>query len=209
MERIKAAHVATSVAEYFADQGNNVLLLIDSVTRYARALREVGLAAGEPATRRGFPPSVFAAMPQLIERAGKFNHGSITAFYTVLVEGDDMDEPVADEVRSLVDGHIVLSRKMAQQGNFPPIDILKSDSRVMSSIVTAEHANAATHIKRLLSKYDDVELLLKVGEYVAGSDALADEAIGRREHIMNFLRQQQNESSSYEQSLTRMFEIFS
>ncbi len=207
MERIKAAHAATTIAEYFADQGNRVLLLMDSVTRFARALREVGLAAGEPATRRGFPPSVFAAMPQLVERAGKFNSGSITAFYTVLVEGDDLDEPIADEMRSLVDGHIVLSKKLSQQGNFPPIDILKSDSRVMGSVINYEHAEAASHVKRLLAKYDDIELLLKVGEYANGSDPLADEAIAKRELIMNFLRQPVSDLYSFEQSMNDLMQL--
>ncbi|OED36905.1 flagellum-specific ATP synthase FliI [Chromatiales bacterium (ex Bugula neritina AB1)] len=207
MERIKAAHAATTIAEYFADQGNRVLLLMDSVTRFARALREVGLAAGEPATRRGFPPSVFAAMPQLVERAGKFNTGSITAFYTVLVEGDDLDEPVADEMRSLVDGHIVLSKKLSQQGNFPPVDILKSDSRIMGAVISNEHADAAIHFKRLLSKYDEIELLLKVGEYANGSDPLADEAISKRQHIMNFLKQPVSDIYSFEHSLNDLMQL--
>ena len=189
MERTKAAFTATAVAEYFRDQGQRVLLLMDSVTRFARAQREIGLAAGEPPTRRGFPPSVFATLPKLMERAGMSGHGSITAMYTVLVEGDDMTEPVADETRSILDGHIVLSRKLAMANHYPAIDVLASTSRVMNAITAETHAMAAGKIRELLSKYDDIELLVKVGEYKPGSDPVADEALRKIDAIKDFLKQ--------------------
>lgn len=204
MERIKAAYVATAIAEYFRDQGMKVLLLMDSVTRFARAQREIGLAAGEPPTRRGFPPSVFAALPQLMERAGQSNKGSITAFYTVLVEGDDMTEPVADETRSILDGHIVLSRQLAHTNHYPAVDVLASISRVMNNIVSAEHVRLATRIRQLLAKYSEVELLIKVGEYKAGSDACADEAIGKVDRINAILKQDLREASSFDNTMQRM-----
>lgn len=168
MERAKAGFVATSIAEYFRDQGKRVLLLMDSVTRFARAQREIGLAAGEPPTRRGYPPSVFAALPRLMERAGQSSKGSITALYTVLVEGDDMTEPVADETRSILDGHIILSRKLAAANHYPAIDVLRSASRVMNQIVSKEHKTWAGDLRRLLAKYEEVELLLQIGEYQKG-----------------------------------------
>ncbi|EKN3539059.1 SctN family type III secretion system ATPase YscN, partial [Yersinia enterocolitica] len=169
-ERAKAGFVATSIAEYFRDQGKRVLLLMDSVTRFARAQREIGLAAGEPPTRRGYPPSVFAALPRLMERAGQSSKGSITALYTVLVEGDDMTEPVADETRSILDGHIILSRKLAAANHYPAIDVLRSASRVMNQIVSKEHKTWAGDLRRLLAKYEEVELLLQIGEYQKGQD---------------------------------------
>lgn len=189
MERVKAGYVATAIAEYFRDQGKKVLFLMDSVTRFARALREIGLAAGEPPTRRGFPPSVFSALPKLMERAGTNDRGSITALYTVLVEGDDMTEPVADETRSILDGHIVLSRKLASANHYPAIDVLQSKSRVMDAIVSQNHAKAAARLCSLLARYNDVELLVKIGEYQKGSDAEADLAIGKHAAINAFLRQ--------------------
>ncbi|MEI6413236.1 MAG: type III secretion system ATPase SctN [Pseudomonadota bacterium] len=198
MERAKAAYVATAVAEYFRDRNQRVLLLMDSVTRFARALREIGLAAGEPPTRRGFPPSVFATLPQLMERAGQSDKGSITALYTVLVEGDDMTEPVADETRSILDGHIVLSRKLASANHYPAIDVLASVSRVMNAVVTREHKEAAGRLRHLLAKYQDVELLVKIGEYQKGSDPLADQALAKIDAINRFLRQGTDERSSFE-----------
>ncbi|WDE08613.1 type III secretion system ATPase SctN [Thalassomonas viridans] len=189
MERAKAAYVATAIAEYFRDQGKRVLLLMDSVTRFARAQREIGLAAGEPPTRRGFPPSVFATLPKLMERTGLNDKGSITALYTVLVEGDDMTEPVADETRSILDGHIILSRKLGAENHYPAIDILASISRVMTNITDREHIDNAGYIRRLMAKYQEVELLVKIGEYQQGEDPEADEAIAKMNDINEFLRQ--------------------
>ncbi len=207
MERAKAAYTATAVAEYFRDRGQRVLLLMDSVTRFARAQREIGLAAGEPPTRRGFPPSVFATLPKLMERAGMSSIGSITALYTVLVEGDDMTEPVADETRSILDGHIILSRKLAASNHYPAIDVLSSASRVMNAIVPDEHKEAAGKLRELLAKYDDIELLVKVGEYKEGSDAVADEALSKIESIRTFLKQRTTEFMSYDDIITRLRQV--
>ncbi|MBU6190818.1 MAG: type III secretion system ATPase SctN, partial [Betaproteobacteria bacterium] len=181
MERAKAAYVATAIAEYFRDQGRKVLFLMDSVTRFARAQREIGLAAGEPPTRRGFPPSVFATLPKLMERVGMNDRGSITALYTVLVEGDDMTEPIADETRSILDGHIILSRNLAAANHYPAIDILASTSRVQNAVVSREHRSAAGRLRELMAKYAEVELLVKIGEYKRGGDATTDEAIDKIE----------------------------
>ena len=207
MERLKAAYVATAIAEYFRDQGARVLLMMDSVTRFARAQREIGLAAGEPPTRRGFPPSVFAALPRLMERAGQSETGSITALYTVLVEGDDMTEPVADETRSILDGHIILSRQLAQANHYPAVDVLASVSRVMNNIVGEEHLRVAGRIRELLAKYREVELLLKIGEYRKGSDPLADEAIAKVGAIDGILRQGLFETSPFEETVDRMRQV--
>ncbi len=201
MERLKAAYTATAIAEYFRDQGKKVLLLMDSITRFARALREIGLAAGEPPTRRGFPPSVFSSLPQLLERAGNSDKGSITAFYTILIEGDDMSEPVAEETQALLDGHIILSRKLADSGHFPAVDVLPSLSRVMSSIVDDSHRRSATKFRQLLSKYREIELLVQIGEYKKGSDPTADEAIAKISEINNFLRQDTDERTSFEETI--------
>lgn len=207
MERAKAAYVATAIAEYFRDQGMKVLFLMDSVTRFARALREIGLAAGEPPTRRGFPPSVFATLPKLLERTGMSSRGSITALYTVLVEGDDMTEPIADETRSIIDGHIVLSRKLGAANHYPAIDVLASVSRVMNAVVPDDHKKMAGRLRMLLAKYDEMELLVKVGEYKSGADPLADEAIEKIESIRQFLRQQTTERCSMEATLQRLEQI--
>ena len=196
MERLKAGFVATAMAEYFRDQGMRVLLLMDSLTRLARAQRELGLMAGEPPTRRGFPPSVFAMLPRLLERAGMSDRGSITAFYTVLVEGDDMNEPVADESRSILDGHIVLSRKLAEAGHYPAVDVLASVSRVMNAVVGAQHRQDAEAVRALMARHDEVELLVRLGEYKRGSDALADKAIDRIAGIRAFLCQRPSEQTS-------------
>ncbi|MXY55909.1 MAG: EscN/YscN/HrcN family type III secretion system ATPase [Gammaproteobacteria bacterium] len=204
MERLKAAYVATAIAEYFRDRDMRVLLMMDSVTRFARAQREIGLAAGEPPTRRGFPPSVFAALPQLMERAGQSDAGSITALYTVLVEGDDMTEPVADETRSILDGHIILSRSLAQANHYPAVDVLASVSRVMNHIVGPDHLRVAGRARELLAKYREVELLVRIGEYKRGADALADEAIDRVEPINAVLKQGMFERSSLEETTERL-----
>lgn len=209
MERLKAAYVATSIAEYFRDQGKKVLLLMDSVTRFARALREIGLAAGEPPTRRGFPPSVFATLPKMMERAGCSADGSITALYTVLVEGDDMTEPVADETRSILDGHIILSRKLAAGNHYPAIDVMASVSRLMTAIAQPEHLKAAGRIRNLLAKYQEVELLVRIGEYKKGSDAETDEAIQKMPAINQFLRQGLHETSTPDETLQAMIKIAS
>ena len=204
MERLKAAYTATAVAEYFRDQGKSVLLMMDSVTRFARAQREIGLAAGEPPTRRGFPPSVFSELPKLMERAGNNDKGSITALYTVLVEGDDMTEPVADETRSILDGHIVLSRSLAAKNHYPAIDVTASVSRVMNSIVTKEHKAAAQKLRKILAKYASVELLLQIGEYKKGTDAEADNAIGHIDRVNRFLKQGLDERSSFAETVAAL-----
>ncbi len=206
-ERLKAAYVATSVAEYFRDKGKKVLLLMDSVTRFGRAQREIGLAAGEPPTRRGFPPSVFATLPKLMERAGQSEKGSITALYTILVEGDDMTEPIADETRSILDGHIILSRKLASANHYPAIDILASISRCMNAIIDREHKAAAGKFRSLLAKYQEVELLLRIGEYKKGNDAETDEAIDKMPQLNEFLRQGLSEKISFKETIERMIQI--
>lgn len=201
MERLKAAYVATSIAEYFRDKGKKVLLLMDSVTRFGRAQREIGLAAGEPPTRRGFPPSVFSELPKLMERAGNSSKGSITALYTVLVEGDDMTEPIADETRSILDGHIILSRKLAQKNHYPAIDVLQSVSRCQNAIIDAEHKKNAAKLRALLAKYAEVELLLKIGEYRKGADRDTDEAIEKNDAVNAFLKQNLTECPTYADTL--------
>lgn len=207
MERAKAAFAATAIAEFYRDQGMKVLFLMDSITRFARAQREIGLAAGEPPTRRGFPPSVFANLPKLMERVGMNDKGSITALYTVLVEGDDMNEPVADETRSILDGHIVLSRKLASANHYPAIDILNSKSRVMNAIAGIEHRNNAGKVNAWLAGYADVELLVKVGEYKPGSDADADLAIAKYKQINAFLRQPTDEFDDFATTLEKLKEL--
>ncbi len=207
MERLKAAYVATAVAEYFRDEGKKVLLLMDSVTRFARALREIGLAAGEPPTRRGFPPSVFATLPRLMERAGCSAKGSITALYTVLVEGDDMTEPIADETRSILDGHIVLSRKLGSANHYPAIDILASVSRLMTAISGPDHLRTAGRVRQLMAKYQEVELLVRIGEYKSGNDPVADEAIKKLDAINGFLRQGLKEKTSFAETLQGLQQI--
>ena len=201
MERLKAAYTSTAIAEYFRDQGRRVLLMMDSVTRFGRAQREIGLAAGEPPTRRGFPPSVFSELPKLMERAGNNDKGSITALYTVLVEGDDMTEPIADETRSILDGHIVLSRKLAARNHYPAIDVLASVSRVMNSIVSKEHKKAAQRLRQILAKHAEVELLVQIGEYKKGADADADDALAHIDKVNAFLRQGLGEKSTFEETL--------
>ncbi len=207
-ERLRAAYSAIAAAEAFRDEGKSVLLLLDSVTRVARAIREIGLAAGEPPVRRGFPPSTFAILPQLVERAGRDPKGAITAFYTVLVEGDDDNaDPVADEVRSLLDGHIILSRKLAGAGHFPAIDVLTSKSRIMDGIVSGAHSKAARDVVAMLSKLEDVEFLVQVGEYKEGSDPAADRALSKRDAIHDILRQGTDEPADFESTIAKLQEV--
>jgi type III secretion protein N (ATPase) len=200
IERLKAAYVATAIAEHFRDDGRRVLLLIDSITRFARAAREIGLAAGEPPTRRGFPPSIFATLPQLIERAGMGERGSVTAFYTVLVEGDGTGDPIAEETRGILDGHIVLSRALASSGHFPAIDILASRSRLMEAVITREHGIEAGRLRALLARYAEIEFLIQVGEYKQGADKVADEAVAKIDDIRSFLRQPADERTTFEET---------
>jgi type III secretion protein N (ATPase) len=207
MERAKAAYVATAIAEYFRDQGRKVLFLMDSVTRFARAQREIGLAAGEPPTRRGYPPSVFATLPKLMERVGMNDRGSITALYTVLVEGDDMTEPIADETRSILDGHIILSRALASANHYPAIDVLASTSRVQGRVVSREHRTAAGRLRELMAKYAEVELLVKIGEYKRGGDSTTDEAIDKIEAIRAFLKQSTDNLTTLNDALSGLRDL--
>jgi ATP synthase in type III secretion protein N len=198
--RARALYTATAIAEYFRDSGRRVLLLVDSVTRYARAMRDVGLTAGEPPTRRGYPPSVFSMLPQVLERAGNSSNGSITAFYTVLLEDEDTADPVGEEVRSILDGHIVLSRKLAAANHYPAIDVLDSVSRVMDRIVAPAHRQAAATARSLLAKHREIEVLLQMGEYQPGVDAHADAAIACAPSLQAHLRQSVDEGTSAQQS---------
>ncbi len=198
--RIKAAYVATRIAEFFRDAGLDVMLMMDSVTRFAMAQREVGLAIGEPTTTRGYTPSVFALLPKLLERAGTSETGTITALYTVLVDGDDLNEPVADAVRSILDGHIVLSRKLAAGNQYPAVDVLASVSRVMPDVVSERHFKAASKVRDLMATYREAEDLINIGAYVAGSNPRVDLAIARHEAIRTFLRQGIYEESTFAQA---------
>lgn len=205
--RIKGGFAATAIAEYFRDQGLDVMLMMDSVTRLAMAQREVGLAVGEPPTTRGYTPSLFAMLPKLLERAGTSARGSITGLYTVLVEGDDMNEPVADTVRSILDGHIVLSRKLASRGHYPAVDCLSSVSRVMSDVVSDEHLNAAREVKRLLAVYSEAEDLINIGAYEEGSNPEVDQAVSLIRPIRDFLRQSIDSGSSFDETVERLIKI--
>ncbi len=197
IERMKAAATASAIAEEFRDQGLKVLLVVDSLTRYARALREVGLAAGEPPARRGFPPSVMAELPRLLERAGVGRRGSITAFYTVLVEGDGTNDPIAEETRGILDGHIVLSAKLAGSGHYPAIDVLLSRSRVMDAVASRAQAAQARAVRDLMQRYQDIEFLVQVGEFKAGADPLNDLALARNDEVRSFLRQATDEHTPF------------
>jgi len=199
--RLKGAFVATAVAEYFRDQGKKVMLMMDSVTRFAMAQREIGLATGEPPSTKGYTPSVFALLPKLLERSGMSKEGSITAFYTVLVEGDDMNDPIADAVRGILDGHIILSREIAAKNHFPSIDIQNSISRVMKEIVTEDHYLLAGELKENVAVYNDSEDLINIGAYVSGSNPRIDRAIALNSKIKNFLRQNITESYTFEETL--------
>lgn len=205
--RLKGAFVATAIAEYFRDQGKKVMLMMDSVTRFAMAQREIGLATGEPPTTKGYTPSVFAELPRLLERSGMSKDGSITAFYTVLVEGDDMNEPIADSVRGILDGHIVLSRKMAAKNHFPAIDIQNSISRLMKGIVSEEHNSMAGQLKENLATYANSEDLINVGAYIKGSNPIIDKAIDLNTGINEFLKQNINDSFTYEQTISILEEL--
>lgn len=205
--RLKSAWVATAVAEWFRDRGQRVLLLMDSVTRFARAQREVGLAAGEPPARRGYPPSVFSLLPRLLERAGTGEQGSITALYTVLVAGGDMEEPIADEVRGILDGHIILSRALANRNHWPAIDVLPSLSRVMNAVVTEEHAQVAARFREVLAAYESKRDLIALGAYEYGTDDRVDFAIDVIDELEQFLRQRTDDATPYDETLAHMLSI--
>ncbi len=206
--RLNAAYVGTAIAEYFRDQGKSVILMMDSVTRFARALREVGLAAGEPPARAGYTPSVFATLPRLLERTGNSDVGSITAFYTILVAGDDMNEPVADEVRSILDGHIILSSELAQKNHYPAIDIPSSKSRVMNSIVPQQHVSLAGKLLEVLVNFKKNELLIKIGEYKRGADKAGDFAIDHIDKVNSFLKQMVEEKCSFQETMQLLRTLF-
>lgn len=206
--RLNAAYVGTAIAEYFRDQGKSVIFMMDSVTRFARALREVGLAAGEPPARAGYTPSVFSTLPKLLERTGNSDKGSITAFYTILVAGDDMNEPVADEVRSILDGHIILSAELARQFHYPAIDILSSASRVMTSIVPKEHLQLVAKVREVLANYRKNELLIKIGEYKRGSDKMGDFAIDYIDKVNKFLKQAIEEKCNFQETMQLLKSLF-
>jgi len=206
--RLRGAHLASAIAEYFSDKGQQVLLIMDSLTRFAMAQREISLQVGEPPAARGYTPSLYPSLSRLLERAGNFESGgSITGIYTVLVEGDDMDDPVTDTVRSIVDGHIVLSRKLAQQGHYPSIDILQSLSRVASRIISSEHAKAALNLRRKLAVYREAEDLINVGAYKKGTNAEIDDAMAAQSELNRFLRQDLKTQSSYGECIAELTSI--
>ncbi|HUY85749.1 MAG TPA: EscN/YscN/HrcN family type III secretion system ATPase, partial [Acidimicrobiales bacterium] len=198
--RIRAAFTATRIAEWFRDAGKDVVLMMDSLTRFAMAQREVGLSAGEPPATKGYPPSVFSLLPRLLERAGSAERGSITGIYTVLVEGDDMNEPIADAARSMLDGHIVLSRQLATSGHYPSIDVLESISRLEPAVVSTERRRMSVELRRLLSAYRDAKDLIEIGAYVGGTNPSVDRAMAMKDFIDAFLRQEIHEVSSLEES---------
>jgi flagellum-specific ATP synthase len=202
--KVRAAYAAMTIAEYFRDRGKNVLLMMDSITRFALAQREIGLSAGEPPTTRGYPPSVFSLLPKLVERAGRTQQGSITAFYSVLVEGDDENEPVADAMRGLLDGHVWLSRRLAEKGHFPAVDVLRSISRLMNEVADPEHKQSAQLIRRLLAVLHENEDLLAIGAYRKGTNREVDVAVTMREPIHDLLRQQMDEQLPLPEVLTSM-----
>jgi type III secretion protein N (ATPase) len=207
IERVKAAYAATAIAEHFRDAGKRVLLMMDSLTRFARAQREIGLAAGEPPARRGFPPSIFAELPRLLERAGLSGRGSITALYTVLAEDESGSDPIAEEVRGILDGHMILSREIAARNQYPAIDVMASLSRVMPQVTDAAHMSAAGHVRRLLAKHREIETLLQLGEYRAGGDPVADEAVRKHEAIREFLCQRTDEFSPRANTLASLHQL--
>jgi ATP synthase in type III secretion protein N len=207
LERLRAAQVATAYAESFRDAGKRVMLLVDSVTRFARAQREVGLAAGEPPARRGFPPSVFAVLPRLLERSGQGPRGSITAVYTVLVEGGDLDEPVADETRGILDGHIVLDRTIAARGRYPAVDVSLSLSRVMDSIVSHEHRESAARLRAMIATYEAKRDLVTLGAYAKGSDRDLDAALAHMPAVERFLRQDSREAVSFDDTVRALSDV--
>lgn len=206
--RLKSTYVATAVAEWFRDQGRDVLFMMDSSTRFARAQREIGLALGEPPARQGYPPSVFAQIPRLMERTGNNDKGSITAIYTVLVQAGDMEEPIADEVRGILDGHIILNRVLGERNHWPAIDILPSLSRVMSGIISPEHKKAASHLRETLANYEKNRDLILLGAYSYGTDPKVDYAIDKYEAIEAFLKQDKGDNTPFEQSIQQLVEMF-
>ncbi|MBQ8325742.1 MAG: flagellar protein export ATPase FliI [Lachnospiraceae bacterium] len=208
LERNKAAKTATAIAEYFRNQGKDVLLMMDSLTRFSMAQREIGLASGEPPVTRGYPPSVYSEMPKLLERAGRADKGSITGLYTVLVDGDDFNEPITDTARSILDGHIMLSRKLGHKNHYPAIDILQSISRCMSSIVTKEHKAVAGKLKNVLATYTEAEDLINIGAYKKGSNPNIDYAIEKIDSVNNFLMQDVDSKYDFETSVSLMKELF-
>ena len=205
--RLKSAFVATAIAEYFRAEGRRVLFMLDSVTRVARAQREVGLAAGEPPARQGYPPSVFALLPRLLERTGNDARGSITALYTVLVAGGDMEEPIADEVRGILDGHVILSREIAARNQWPAVDVLPSLSRLMSAVADPEHRRAAGRLRELLAAYERQRDLILLGAYQRGADPVTDEAVARMDAITAFLRQRTDEAAPFEETRARLLQL--
>lgn len=206
--RNKAAKTATAIAEYFRDQGKDVLLMMDSLTRFSMAQREIGLASGEPPVTRGYPPSVYSEMPKLLERAGTSKKGSITGLYTVLVDGDDFNEPITDTARSILDGHIVLSRKLGHKNHYPAIDVLQSISRCMSQISTKEHKKMAGRLKNVLATYNEAEDLINIGAYKSGSNKNIDYAVSKIEEVNKFLMQETDEKYDFNQELAMLENIF-
>jgi len=209
MMRLKCAQTATTIAEYFKDQGKNVFLIMDSLTRFAMAQREIGLAIGEPPVARGYTPSIYSMLPKLLERSGNFQQGSITGIYTVLVEGDDTDEPISDTVRGIIDGHIVLSRSVAMQNHYPAIDILASISRLMNEIVGQEHLQLAAKLRRILSIYQENKDLITIGAYKSGMNPELDYAVANMGKINNFLQQGVSESFTYQETIESLTGIVS
>lgn len=209
LERTKAAKTATAIAEYFRDKGKDVLLMMDSLTRFSMAQREIGLASGEPPVSRGYPPSVYAEMPKLLERAGRSSKGSITGLYTVLVDGDDFNEPITDTARSILDGHIVLNRKLAQKNHYPAIDVMASISRCMSQIVAKDHKKASGKVKNIMATYADAEDLINIGAYKKGSNPDIDEAIEKIKQVNEFLLQDTDEKVDFDTAVEQMKKIVS
>lgn len=208
LERNKAAKTATAIAEYFRDQGKDVLLMMDSLTRFSMAQREIGLASGEPPVTRGYPPSVYSEMPKLLERAGRAAKGSITGLYTVLVDGDDFNEPITDTARSILDGHIMLTRRLAHKNHYPAIDVLQSISRCMSQVATKEHKRAAGKLKNVLATYNEAEDLINIGAYKSGSNPDIDYAISMNKKVNEFLLQEVEEKVDFDDSVQRLMDMF-
>lgn len=209
LRRMMAAYTATAIAEYFRDQGKRVMLLMDSVTRFARALREISLSMGELPARAGYPPSVFAVLPELLERAGNTTDGSITAFYSILLSSEQIEDPLGEEIRAILDGHLYLSSKLSHAQHYPAVDILRSNSRVMQQVVSAEHRNTAEHLRQLWAVYEDNRDLILLGAYKKGGDPLIDEALERRPELLRFLIQRPEETSSLEDTLKLAKDIIS
>ena len=208
LERKRAAQTATAIAEYFRDQGKDVLLMMDSLTRFSMAQREIGLASGEPPVSRGYPPSVYSEMPRLLERAGCSDRGSITGLYTVLVDGDDFNEPITDTARSILDGHIMLNRKLAHKNHYPAIDVLQSISRCMSQIATREHKQLAGKLKNVMATYNEAEDLINIGAYKAGSNPEIDYAVSKIREVNAFLQQDVNDKFTFEETIQLLEHIF-